>query len=129
MRNFRKLEVWRRGHQLTLDVYEITGTFSREALHGLTSQTRRANAAIPANVAEGCGRGSNTDLARFLQIAFGSASELENHLLLARDLSFLQPVEHKRLTGEVVERQRMLASFIKSLKAFGNKTRKLDFDA
>ena len=129
MRNVRKLEVWRRGHQLTLDVYEITGAFPREELYGLTSQMRRASAAIPANVAEGCGRGSNADLARFLQMAFGSASELENHLLLARDLSFLQPVEHKRLTGEVVEIQRMLASFIKSLKAFGNKTRKPDFDA
>ena len=120
MRDFKKLEVWRRGHQLTLNVYEVTRAFPREEMYGLTSQMRRAGAAISANVAEGCGRGSNADLARFLQIAFGSASELENHLLLARDLSFLQPVDHESLTGEVVEIQRMLASFIKSLKAFGN---------
>ncbi len=129
MRDFKKLEVWRRGHQLTLNVYEVTRTFPREELYGLTSQMRRASAAIPANVAEGCGRGSNADLARFLQIAFGSASELENHLFLARDLSFLQPADYERLTGEVVEIQCMLASFIKSLKAFGNKTRKPDLDA
>ena len=90
MRNVRKLEVWRRGHRLTLAVYKTTATFPREELYGLTGQMRRASAAIPANVAEGCGRGSNADLARFLQIAFGSASELENHLLLARDLSLLR---------------------------------------
>lgn len=126
MRDFKKLEVWRRGHRLTLAVYKATATFPKEELYGLTSQTRRASAAISANVAEGCGRGSNADLGRYLQIAFGSASELENHLLLARDLSFLQPADHKRLSEEVIEIQLMLSSFIKSLKAFGNKTRKPD---
>ena len=126
MRDFKKLEVWRRGHRLTLAVYNATATFPRKELYGLTSQMRRASAAISANVAEGCGRGSNVDLARFLQIALGSANELENHLLLARDLAFLQPADHKRFNGEVVEIQFMLASFIKSLKAYGNKTRKPD---
>lgn len=82
MRDFKRLEVWRRGHRLTLAVYKATATFPREELYGLTSQTRRSSAAISANVAEGCGRGSNADLARFLQMAFGSASELENHLLI-----------------------------------------------
>jgi four helix bundle protein len=104
---------------LTLAVYKATATFPSEELYGLTSQMRRSCAAISANVAEGCGRGSNADLARFLQIAFGSASELENHLLLARDLSFLQPADHKRLSEEVIEIQRMLTSFIKRMKAFG----------
>ena len=104
---------------MTLAVYKATATFPSEELYGLTSQMRRSCAAISANVAEGCGRGSNADLARFLQIAFGSASELENHLLLARDLSFLQPADHKRLSEEVIEIQRMLTSFIKRLKAFG----------
>ena len=126
MRDFKKLEIWRRGHRLTLAVYKATATFPREELYGLTSQTRRSSAAISANVAEGCGRGSNADLARFLQMAFGSASELENHLLLARDLSFLRPADHERLSEEVIEIQLMLSSFIKSLKAFGNKTRKPD---
>ena len=113
---------------MTLAVYKATETFPREEQYGLTSQMRRASAAISANVAEGCGRGSNADLARFLQIAFGSAAELENHLLLARDLSFLRPADHERLSEEVIEIQRMLTSFIKSLKAFGNKPRKLDAD-
>ena len=122
MRDFGKLKVWERGRRLTLDVYEVTAAFPREELYGLTSQMRRACAAIPANIAEGCGRGSNADLARFLQIALGSASELENHLLLARDLSFLQTADYDRLTDEVTELKRMLTAFVKSLKTFANKT-------
>jgi hypothetical protein len=104
MRDFKKLEVWRRGHRLTLDVYGVTRAFPREELYGITSQMRRASAAISANVAEGCGRGSNADLL------------------------FLQPADHKRLNEEVIEIQHMLASFIRSLKAFGNKARKPDLN-
>jgi four helix bundle protein len=122
VRDFRKLKVWEKGHRLTLDVYEVTVTFPSEELYGLTSQMRRACAAIPANVAEGCGRGSNADLARFLQIALGSASELEYHLLLAQDLAFVKPTDYERLTGEVTELKRMLTSFVKNLKSFADKT-------
>ncbi len=121
MRDFRELKVWERSHRLTLAAYEVTATFPKEELYGLTSQTRRSCAAIPANIAEGCGRGSNVDLARFLQIALGSASELEYHLLLAHELSFLKPRDYKRLIGEVAEIKRMLTSFINGLKAFANK--------
>ena len=122
MRDFRKLKVWEKGHRLTLDVYEVTVTFPSEELYGLTSQMRRACAAIPANVAEGCGRGSNADLARFLQIALGSASELQNHLLLAQDLAFVKPTDYERLSRDVTELKRMLTSFVKNLKSFADKT-------
>jgi four helix bundle protein len=122
VRDFRKLKVWEKGHRLTLDVYEVTVTFPSEELYGLTSQMRRACAAIPANVAEGCCRGSNADLARFLQIALGSASELENHLLLAQDLAFLKSTDYVRLTREVKELKRMLTSYVKSLKSFADNT-------
>lgn len=122
MRDFRKLKVWERGHRLTLDVYRVTAAFPREELYGLTSQMRRACAAIPANIAEGCGRGSNADLARSLQMALGSASELQNHLLLAQDLTFVEPTDYERLTEEVTELKRMLTSFVKNLKAFTDKT-------
>ena len=122
MRDFRKQKVWERGHRLTLNVYEITAVFPREEVYGLTSQMRRSCAAIPANIAEACGRGSNADLARFLQMALGSASGLENHLLLARDLAFVEPAYHEHLAEEVIQLKRMLTSFVKNPKTFANKT-------
>ena len=90
MKDFRKLEVWEKAHALTLSVYHAADPFPREELYGLTSQIRRAAVSIPTNIAEGCGRGSEAELARFLQIAMGSASEVEYELLLARDLGFLK---------------------------------------
>ena len=84
MQDFRQLKVWRKAHSLALAIYKGTVRFPRTELYGLTSQIRRACVSIPANIAEGCGRGGDPELGRFLQIAMGSASELEYHLLLAR---------------------------------------------
>jgi four helix bundle protein len=117
MKDFKELKVWEKAHQLTLEVYKATQTFPRDELYGLTSQIRRSCASIPANIAEGCGRSGDTELARFLQIAMGSASELEYHILLARDLGILEALAHERLTNDVGEVKRMLASFIKILSA------------
>jgi four helix bundle protein len=89
MQDFRKLKVWGKVHAVTLHVYRCTAVFPRNEMFGLTSQMRRAAASMGANVAEGCGRDGDPELARFLQIAMGSASELEYHLLLARDLQLL----------------------------------------
>ena len=86
-------------------------------MYGLTSQLRRAAASIPANIAEGCGRGSPADLVRFLYIAMGSASELEYHLLLVHDLKFLSTHEYEQLESEVIEVKRMLTALIQKLKA------------
>jgi four helix bundle protein len=119
MRDFRELRVWEKGHRLTLAVYKTTATFPREELYGLTSQIRRSCASIPANIAEGCGRSGDAELARFLRIAMGSASELEYHLLLAHDLGLLNTLDHERLTEEVTEVKRMLTSFTKKLIADG----------
>ena len=116
-RDFRRLKVWERSHRLTVEVYRATANFPREELYGLTSQIRRAGASIPANIAEGCGRDGNAELARFLQIAMGSASELEYHFILARDINLLGTADYERLTSEVTEIKRMLTSFIKRLKA------------
>jgi four helix bundle protein len=117
MKDFKELKVWEKAHQLALEVYTATQTFPRDELYGLTSQIRRSCASIPANIAEGCGRSGDTELARFLQIAMGSASELEYHILLARDLGILEALSHERLTNDVSEVKRMLASFIKKLNA------------
>jgi four helix bundle protein len=112
MRDFREFKVWEKAHNLTLDIYRNSAHFPREELYGLTSQLRRSSSSIPANIAEGCGRGSNKELARFLQIGMGSASELEYHILLARDLTYLSDVIYDRLQNRVVEVKRMLTSLI-----------------
>lgn len=104
-------------HKLALAVYRTTMTFPQEELYGLTSQIRRSCASIPANIAEGCGRRGDAELARFLQIAMGSASELEYHLLLARDLNLLKSLDYEHFTNDVIEVKRMLVSFIKKLNA------------
>lgn len=77
MRDFRELKVWQKSHQLTLAIYKATVKFPKDEMYGLTSQIRRASASIAANIAEGCGRNGEAELGRFLQIAMGSASELE----------------------------------------------------
>jgi four helix bundle protein len=118
MRDFTQLKVWVRSHRLTLAVYEATLAFPKEEQYGLKSQIRRSCASIPANIAEGCGRRTNADLARFLQIALGSASELQYHLRLAHDLSILKSRDYERLSQEATEIKRMLTSFIENLKAF-----------
>jgi four helix bundle protein len=117
MKDFKELKVWQKAHALTLTTYEETRRFPREEQYGLTSQMRRSAASIPANIAEGCGRDGDAELARFLRIAMGSTSELEYHLLLARDLQLLQEPAYQRLCGEVIQTKRMLTGFLKRLKA------------
>ena len=116
MRDFRELKVWSKSHRLTLDVYGVTAGSPREEMYGLTSQLRRSCASIPANIAEGCGRSGDVELGRFMQIAMGSASELEYHLLLAHDLNFLDPPNYNRLSEGAIEAKRMLSTFINRLK-------------
>ena len=116
MKDFRNLQVWEKAHALTLDVYKTTVSFPKEELYSLTSQIRRSSASIPTNIAEGCGRSGDAELARFMQIGMGSASELEYQLLLAHDLKYLDDKLYAELHEKVTEVKRMLASFIKTLK-------------
>ena len=117
MQDFRELKIWQRSHHLTLAVYRPTRSFPKDELFGLVSQIRRASASVPANIAEGCGRNGDLEFARFLQIAMGSACELEYHLLLAFDLNFLKEPEYIALSKETVEIKRMLGGFLKKLRA------------
>jgi len=117
VKDFRSLKSWSKAHDLTLKIYGVTKSFPRDEAFGLTSQLRRACASIPANIAEGCGRSGVAELARFLQIAAGSASEVEYHLLLARDLEYLTPADYERLNNDIVELKRMLTAFIQKLRA------------
>ncbi len=116
MQDFRKLKVWEKSHNLTLEIYKSTESFPGPEIYGLTSQIRRSCCSIPANIAEGCGRKSDAEFARFLQIAMGSASELEYHLLLARDLQFLKDSDYVKLDKVTIEIKQMLATLIKKLK-------------
>ena len=117
MRDFRNLTVWHKAHELTLVVYRETRSFPRDELYGLTSQLRRGASSIPANIAEGCGRSRDRDFARFLDIAAGSGSELEYHLLLSRDLDLLEQPAHEGLHGQTTEVKRMLTGLIRRLRA------------
>ncbi len=115
MKDFRKLKVWYKAYQLVLRIYKASAAFPRDELYGLTSQLRRSSVSIPANIAEGCGRRGDPELARFLQIAMGSASELECHLLLARDLGLLKSSVAEPFLSDVTEVKRMLATFVRKL--------------
>ena len=115
MRDFRQIKVWEKAQGLTLDVYRVTAVFPREELYGLTSQLRRASVSIAANIAEGSGKNSRPDFARFLQIALGSASEVEYRLLLSRDLNYLTGEVYQDLCEKVIETNKMLTGFIQYL--------------
>ena len=111
MRDFHNLLIWERSHQLTLDIYKVSQSFPKEELFGLASQIRRAVSSVPTNIAEGCGRDSNKDFAHFLQIAIGSASEVEYELLLAHDLQYINKDEYERLANEVVAIRKMIIKY------------------
>ena len=119
MQNFRNLKVWEKAHAMTLDVYRSTRAFPKEELYGLTSQMRRSSASVGANIAEGCCRNGDKDFGRFVQIAAGSAGELEYHIVLARDLGLLNVDDYQRLSTETIEVKRMLASLLQKLRADG----------
>src|SRR4051812_12207735 len=116
MGNFKKLKVWQRAHALVLDVYRCTVSFPDHERYGLTTQLRRAAASVAANIAEGCGRRTDNELARYVRISLGSATELEYHLLLARDIGLLPRELYDALCLSALEVQNMLAGLQRKLK-------------
>lgn len=116
MKDFKELKVWSKAHELTVSIYGLTRSFPRDEIYGLTSQVRRSAASVGANIAEGCGRHSDGEMARFLQIARGSASETEYHLLLAKDLGFLSEGDFHKTEQRVVEVQRMLTALVQRVQ-------------
>lgn len=115
MRDFKQLKVWQKAHRLVLDLYRHTRTFPAEERYALTAHLLKSATSVSSNIAEGCGRDSETELARFLSIAAGSASETEYQLLLARDLGYLTQRHHHDLDTRVNEVKRMLNAFIQRL--------------
>ena len=117
MQNYKDLKVWEKAHSFTLHVYEQTKTFPNEELYSLTNQLRRAAFSVPANIAEGCGKKSNTELAHFLNIALGSSNEAEYFLILSKDLSYLSEDKFNQLYNFINEVKGMLIALINKVRA------------
>jgi four helix bundle protein len=115
--DFKKLEVWQTAHKVACDIYRETASFPRTQAYGLTAQLRRSAASIPANLAEGAGRHGDVEFGRFIRISLGSATELEYHLLLARDVGYLQTLQFDNLSAQVLRVQDMLAGLHRALKS------------
>lgn len=116
MQPFQNLRVWRDAHALTLAVYRATSSFPKEERYGLTSQVRRSASSVAANLAEGTGRGSDADFARFVQIAAASAAETRYHLILAADLDYLTAPAAGRLGAQTDAVRRQLSSLLTTLR-------------
>lgn len=116
MRNYRDLQVWAKAHHLTLELYRVSRQFPREEIYGITSQLRRAAVSIGANLAEGCGRRTSSELARFVRIAMGSASELDYHMLLSQELGFMTGDAFASASATLTEVRKMLTSFLQSVE-------------
>lgn len=116
MINYRDLKIWQRAHALTLRVYKLTESFPAVEVYSLSSQMKRAAYSIPMNICEGCGKSTDKDLARFLDIAAGSASELDYQFLLAKDLRFMDVKTYDQLSSELIEIRKMLTAFITQVR-------------
>ncbi|ANW96198.1 four helix bundle protein [Wenyingzhuangia fucanilytica] len=114
--NFRELEIWKESKDLSIQVYKITRNFPREEVYGITSQICRASVSIPSNIAEGAGRNSNKDFSRFINIALGSAFELETQLIIALELEYISKEDFENLINNLQMIQRKLSGFNKYLQ-------------
>jgi four helix bundle protein len=126
MRNYRDLVVWEKAHLLTLAIYKNTRAFPNDERFGLTSQMRRASVSIAANLAEGCGRRSDGEMGRYIQIAMGSGAELSYHLLLARDLGLLEVDSYQCLDADLGTIMRMMSSLSNRVRSHPIDERKLN---
>ncbi|MCF8371480.1 MAG: four helix bundle protein [Bacteroidales bacterium] len=115
MHNFKELIIWQKARKLVKQVYKTTSSFPSDEKFGLVSQMRRASISIPSNIAEGSGRGTNADFNRFLDMAQGSAFELETQVYLSLDLEFISENQENLLVERVQEIQKMIGALQRSL--------------
>lgn len=116
MQNYKDLLVWQKAHTFTLKVYKAVAKFPKEEVYALTSQLKRASYSIPSNIAEGCGRSTQNDLARFLNISLGSANEVDYFILLSLELNYLEKEEADELSSSINEIKAMLISLIQRVR-------------
>ena len=116
-RSFTDLKVWQEGHKLVLRIYDHTATFPDHEKFGLTSQVRRSAGSVTANITEGFERGSKKEFMQFLTIARGSLAETQNHLLVARDLGYLDKQVFDTLAKQTVTTHKLINALLRSLRA------------
>ncbi len=117
MRDFRNLNIWKLGIDVVKQIYNITKKFPNSELYGLTNQMRRASVSIPSNIAEGASRKSNADFARFLEIAIGSAFELETQLILSKELEYLNQEDFEKVTDNLHKFQKQLNALLTKVRS------------
>jgi len=120
LKSYRDLLVWQKGIVLVVIAYKATTGFPKSETYGLISQIRRAATSIPANIAEGYGRGSRKEYLQFLMVTQGSLKELETHFIVSEKLSYLTAAQKDRLLSQNDELGRMLGSLIRKLKALSS---------
>lgn len=114
-RNHTKLRIWKEAHALTVKLYELTANFPETEKFGLVQQIRRAAASVGANIAEGCGQRTKPSMKRYLFMSIGSIKELENHMLLAKDLEYITPDTYKYLSKKIKSLGKMLHNFTNAI--------------
>ena len=117
MRPHQKLDAWGKSVDLVVEVYKATERFPKEEKYGLTSQIRRADVSIPANIAEGAGRHSQKEFAQFLSNAQGSASELETELIIAHRLGYLSGAPSRQLITDLERIGRLITGLTRRIRA------------
>lgn len=116
MQDFKKLDVWRKSHELALQVYRSTPGGSERQFPGLTEPLCRAAASVPASIVEGCGRSSAREFARYLELAVASANEVQYHLILARDLGVLPSPAFAKLEARAEQVKKMLVGLLRHVR-------------
>jgi four helix bundle protein len=116
IRNFNNLKIWNRSRAFVKKTYTLTKDFPKEELVGLTSQLKRADISVPSNIAEGCGKGTEKDLNRFLDIAISSSCEIETQLYLAIDLDFINQKVMELMTDEIKQIRKMMIAYQRTVK-------------
>ena len=116
MNNFRELKVWQKAMNLITSIYTTTSKFPQNEQFGLTSQIRRSSVSIASNIAEGFGRNTKNEFARFLRISIGSLFELQTQLEISKNLKFITSEKFDNILSESIEIEKMLKALIKSIQ-------------
>ena len=117
MKSHRDLDVWKRSVELITFIYDVTKSFPKEEIYGITNQVRRAAVSIPSNISEGAARHHNKEFIQFLYISFGSISELETQIIICENLKFLVITDSTKIQNELTELRKMILGLIRHLES------------